>query len=235
MKRMFFAAVAATFTAFTLAVVLCVQALFLPQAVFSGAEEKMRIVIDAGHGGVDGGVVGKTTGIKESDLNLLIAFALKDALADMGFEVTLTRKTQAGLYDTAAKGFKKRDMQRRKEIIQASDPSFVLSIHQNFYPSRTTRGGQVFYKKSDENGRLFALALQTRLNALYAEENAKARNATAADFFILGCADVPSALIECGFLSSEKDEALLCSSVFREKLAGTIAAGVVDFLENMQA
>ena len=235
MKQTTFAALTALATAFVVAIILCVHALWLPQAVFAATDAKMTVVLDAGHGGIDGGVTGKATGIKESELNLAITLALKEELSDMGFEVILTRKTDAGLYDTTAKGFKKQDMQRRKEIIQAAKPSLVISIHQNFYPSQSTRGAQVFYEKANENGRRFAQCLQTRLNHLYAKQAVKARRIMPAEYFILHSSSVPTALIECGFLSSALDEALLVSPAFRQNLAKSIAAGVVDFFADVSA
>ena len=113
---------------------LCFYALTEP---VSAVWESLKIVLDAGHGGVDGGVSGSKTGVKESDLNLAFTHSIKDVLEDMGFAVTLTRKTEAGLYGTPTKGFKKRDMQKRKEIIEETEPILVLSIHQNFYPSQS--------------------------------------------------------------------------------------------------
>ncbi|MBR2329778.1 MAG: N-acetylmuramoyl-L-alanine amidase [Clostridia bacterium] len=229
MKQTTFAALAALTTAFVVAIILCLHALWLPQAVFAATDAKMTVVLDAGHGGIDGGVTGKTTGIKESEINLAITLALKEELTDMGFEVILTRKTDAGLYDTTAKGFKKRDMQRRKEIIQAATPSLVISLHQNFYPSQSTRGAQVFYGKADDNSKRLANCLQTQLNGLYAKQEVKPRHSMPAEYFILQCSTAPTALIECGFLSSARDEALLSSPAFRENLAKSIAAGIMDF------
>ena len=138
----------AVVTIFLTAVTVCIRALNA-QAV-SAFSEGMRIVVDAGHGGIDGGVSGKNTGVKESDLNLSISMALKEELEDMGFEVTLTRKTEAGLYDTTAKGFKKRDMQRRKEIIEEVKPALVISIHQLPYPSGAGRAGILLEKDCGE-------------------------------------------------------------------------------------
>ena len=234
MKKVLFAISMAVVFVFTAAVGLCVRVLNEPQAV-AAFEDSMRIVLDAGHGGLDGGVVGKTTGIKESDLNLAITYKLKTSLEDMGFEVVLTRKTEAGLYGTATKGFKKRDMQKRKEIIIQADPAMVISIHQNFYPSKNTRGGQVFYSKKNAGGQRLALGLQKKLNALYAEEGAKARNAASGEFFMLECADCPSVIVECGFLSSEKDEALLTDEIWQKKFAETLASGVLAYFSDSSA
>lgn len=225
---------------FLAAVGLCVRALSGVGAV-SAFDTGLRIVIDAGHGGIDGGVVGRKTGKRESDINLEIAYALRGVLEEMGFDVTMTRKTQAGLYDTTAKGFKKRDMEKRREIIREAKPDFVLSIHQNFYPVSVYRGGQAFYSvpehENTENAGSKRLAeiLQTKMNGLYAEENVKGRKVTRGDFFILRCYDCPSVLLECGFLSNPADEALLCQPAWRKKFAQSVAAGLVEYLAEQSA
>ena len=225
----------AVLVGFIAAVTLCVQALNTPQTVGAFGEENMRIVVDAGHGGADGGVSGKTTGVKESDLNLAIAYRVSDVLTDMGFEITMTRKTEAGLYGTATKGFKKRDMQRRKEIIESVDPMLVLSIHQNRYPARSVRGGQVFYARESERGKALALSVQAELNELYGKEKVKERKAAVGDYFILNCADCPSVIVECGFLSNPLDEKLLTTEIWQKKLAESIATGVVNYLSGAVA
>lgn len=233
MKKSFWVAATAVVMGFITAVTLCFQALNT-QAV-DAFSDGMRIVVDAGHGGIDGGVSGRVTGVKESDLNLSVSLLLKEELADMGFEVVLTRKTEAGLYGTTAKGFKKRDMQKRKEIIEESKPSMVISVHQNFYPSQSTRGGQVFYSAQSEGSKLLAEGIQERLNALYAEEGVRERKITAGEFFMLDCYPCPSVIVECGFLSNEADEALLSSAVWQKKLAQTIASGALSYFANLSA
>ena len=235
MKQTTFAALAALTTAFVVAIILCLHSLWLPQAVFAATDVKMTVVLDAGHGGIDGGVTGKTTGIKESEVNLAITLALKEELTDMGFEVILTRKTDAGLYDTTAKGFKKRDMQRRKEIIEEADPSMVISLHQNFYPTKNTRGGQVFYRKESTSGQRLAVLLQKGLNALYKAEGARERKAASGQFFMLECAECPSVLVECGFLSNREDERLLTDVVWQNDLAKTLADGVMEYFSDISA
>ncbi len=223
-------AISAVLVGFIWAVTACVKAINT-QAVSVFSLESMRIVVDAGHGGIDSGVSGTSTGVKESDLNLLIATALKSELEEAGFEVTLTRKTQAGLYGTTAKGFKKRDMQKRKQIIEENKPAMLISIHQNSYPSKSERGGQVFYLKENERGRYLANVLQARLNGLYGEEGVRARKANGAEYFMLKCAPCPSVVVECGFLSSPRDEKLLCSPAWRKDLVEDLTAGVIDFYQ----
>ena len=129
---------------------LCLRNLVAPAAAM--AVTNAKIVLDAGHGGIDGGVTGKTTGVKESELNLDITYLTAEKFREAGFEVVLTRKTAEGLYGTTAKGFKKRDMLKRRDIIYEARPSAVISIHQNYYPSSFSRGAQAFYLKGSEEG-----------------------------------------------------------------------------------
>ncbi len=219
---------------FVWAVGLCLQALATtPVSAFSKGE--MRVVVDAGHGGVDSGVSGTKTKVKESDVNLAIAMELKECLEEAGFAVTLTRKTEAGLYDTTAKGFKKRDMQRRKEIIEEAAPALLISIHQNRYPSQKVRGGQVFYAKASAEGKELAQTVQGKLNALYAKEGVKGRKITPAEYFMLRCASCPSVIVECGFLSNEEDERLLQSPIFQREIAKSITAGTLAYFEKQSS
>jgi N-acetylmuramoyl-L-alanine amidase len=228
MKKSVFAVCMAVFMAFSAAVGLCVRVLSVPRAV-AAFDDAFCIVLDAGHGGIDGGVVGKTTGIKESDLNLDITYQLQGCLEDMGFKVVLTRKTEAGLYGTTAKGFKKRDMQRRKEIIQEASPDLLISIHQNYYSTKNARGGQVFYGKDQLGSRRLAVILQQNLNELYAENGGKGRIAASGQFFMLQCAECPSVIVECGFLSNARDEGLLTSKEWQRILSERLTRGVVEY------
>ena len=235
MKKFFIILTTAVATAFITATFLCVQALNAARSVSVFADGGMRIVLDAGHGGIDGGVQGKKTGVKESDLNLAFTHSLKDVLEDMGFAVTLTRKTEAGLYGAPTKGFKKRDMQKRKEIIEEIKPALVLSIHQNFYPSQTSRGGQVFYHKTDENSRILAENIQNQINELYQKQGVRERKCLAGEYFMLECTSYSTVIIECGFLSNAEDEKLLNSEIWRAEFSHAVGAGVIQFLSSFTA
>lgn len=122
------------------------------------------IVIDAGHGGIDGGVIGTKSGVKESDLNLKVARELYGLLKENGFNVIMTRTDENGLYGDTSRGFKRRDMLARKEIINRAAPDLVVSIHMNFYSASYRRGAQVFFQKGSAAGKNFADAMQTALN-----------------------------------------------------------------------
>ena len=114
------------------------------------------VVIDAGHGGVDAGVKGITTSTKESEINLAIARYLRGYFANAGFNAVMTRTTQGGLYGTSTKGFKMRDMKKRKEIIEKNNADMVISVHQNFCPIPSKRGGTVFFDKTSDCGKALA-------------------------------------------------------------------------------
>ena len=123
-------------------------------------------------------------------------------------------------------------MVRRKEIIEETQPSLVISIHQNFYASSSPRGAQVFYNANNPSGNRLAIELQNMLNNLYAEEGVKPRKETAAQYYMLECTTYPSVIVECGFLSNAKDETLLISLAWQKKLSSAIAQGVAAYLSD---
>lgn len=234
MKKSFYTISVAIIVGFIAAVVLCVRALESVQ-VSTFDEGKTRIVLDAGHGGIDVGVSGVRTGAKESDINLAITLLLKEKLTDIGFEVELTRKTEGGLYGAPTKGFKRRDMEKRREIILQQKPALVISIHQNSYSSSTLRGAQVFYNAHSEKGQQLADGIQRELNALYAKEQVKPRKIATGEYFLLSCTPYPSVLIECGFMSNPADDELLNSDVWRKKVATSVTAGVLAYFSHAAA
>ena len=185
------------------------------------------IVLDAGHGGIDAGVRGKKSGIKESDINLAITYELKSCFESAGFCVVLTRKSQAGLYGLPTKGFKLRDMQKRRDIIQECGADMVISVHQNFYSDTSRRGAQVFFNKESQSGKQLAVCIQQSLNSM--EGAAEKNSPLIGDYYMLECTDSPSVIVECGFLSNESDEALLSDEEYRTQIAYAIFAGAVSY------
>ena len=213
---------------FLVATGLCFSAVATP--VFA-VENELKIVLDAGHGGIDGGVSGRS-GVKESEINLALCMLLKEELEEAGFKVVLTRKTEAGLYGAATRGFKKRDMQKRKEIIEEAKPDLVVSVHQNFYSAKSVRGGQAFYKSGDKQGEALANAMQKSLNAFYQKSGVKKRTFATGDYYILNCTSYPSVLVECGFLSNAKDEEILIGNLGRKQIVAALFAGVLEYLND---
>ena len=184
------------------------------------------VVLDAGHGGIDPGVIGTDTGAKESDINLGIVKILEELFADAGFRVVLTRTNGGGLYGLPVGGHKKRDMQARRARIEAARPDVVLSIHQNTFPAdRSRRGGQVFYRQGDAAARTLAEGIQRQLNALGGGSYAP----LAGDYYVLNCTRYTSVIVECGFLSNPQEEALLCTEAYRRSLARAVFYGALAF------
>lgn len=201
-------------------------------ALTASASESVRltVVIDAGHGGIDGGVVGIESGVKESDINLDLSRRLGRCFEDAGFAVVMTRETEAGLYGTATSGYKKRDMLKRSEIINKNSPALVISVHQNFFSMRSRRGAQVFFRESNERSVTLACLIQAALNDM--PECVKKSDPLNGDYYILNCSDYPSVIVECGFLSNAEDEALLLNNDYRDKMAEAIARGALRYLSS---
>lgn len=215
-----------TFRKNSVLIILLVSVLIgiVPLAVFALDYNKNVIVLDAGHGGYDGGVSGITTGVRESDINYEIVKLIKGYLEAEGFSVVLTRKN-----DIALGNSKREDMKKRVEKINSSNALLFVSIHSNFYSSSYRRGIQAFFNK--EIDQELAEVIQERINKSLNLDTIK-RNLSPlfGDYYILANSDIPSVLVECGFLSNVEDEKLLLDQGYRMKLAYTIFLGIKDYL-----
>ena len=212
-------------TIFTM--ILCVGAI-VTKPIGEASANKIKIVLDAGHGGIDGGVSGVVTGIKESELNLKVVKKLETYLISAGMSVTLTRNSEAGLYGVATKNLKRKDMEKRRDIIKSVEPHLVVSVHMNKYSLSTRRGAQVFFKKGDENAKLLAASIQKNFNDM--EEAVRECSILTGDYYILNCTEYTSVIAECGFLSNPEDEALLINENYQDKIAYNIFKGIVGYL-----
>jgi N-acetylmuramoyl-L-alanine amidase len=197
------------------------------------------IVIDAGHGGIDGGVSGTITKAKESDLNLKYAISLKNVFEKQGYRIVLTRSTEDGLYGTAAAYLnedsrKSQDMKRRKEIINQAEPVCVLSVHMNFFGKSSARGAQVFYNSSNPESKRLATAVQNKINNLNEEYVGRKITQLPGDYYIVKSIEYPSCIVECGFLSNPEDEKLLLNADYRERLVYEIGNGVLMYLKTRE-
>ncbi len=210
--------------------IVCFSALSV-RAVNEEAPSKIRVVIDAGHGGVDGGVLGVKTGVKESDLNLKVSFKLEELFLSAGFDVVMTRRSDAGLYGMATKNLKRKDMEKRREVIKKAKPDLVISVHMNKYSVQTRRGAQVFYKNSSEQGKILAKSIQESFNVM--PEASRSCSALTGDYYILNCTEYPSVIVECGFLSNPEDEALLVTESYRENIAYAIFKGAIEYFSQV--
>ena len=220
--------IVATFLVVIVAFIVCFGALGVSGAASSKGGDEVRVVLDAGHGGVDGGVSGAVSGIKESELNLDVVKRIEKHLIASGFAVTLTRSSDAGLYGVASNSLKKRDMKKRKEIIEKAKPVAVISVHMNYFSLAERRGAQVFYKKGDDKGKALAESVQKSFNGM--ESAVRDCSALVGDYYILNCTNYPSIIAECGFLSNPEEEKLLLTDKYREDIAYAIFKGIINYL-----
>ncbi|MBR2337666.1 MAG: N-acetylmuramoyl-L-alanine amidase [Clostridia bacterium] len=186
------------------------------------------VVVDAGHGGIDGGAEGNQTSVKESDLNLEIARLLKAKLEGAGITVVMTRNSYGGLYGTTTKGFKKRDLEKRVKIINSAKADVMVSIHLNHFSSPGRRGATVFFAEGSSRGEDLAKCIQKHFNTLSSQT--REFSANKGDYYLLNEAICPSAICECGFLSNQEDERLLLTKEYKDEVAQKIFYGIIEFL-----
>ena len=186
-----------------------------------GALSGRVILVDAGHGGVDGGARAKDSGVWEKEINLSVAQALKKCLEESGASVIMTRESDMQYSDQ-----KRQDLTARLDLARQGGADLVISVHMNEYRSRRESGPQVFYRAGQSQSRLLAGCLQAAL--IRQLRPAKEREAMAGDYFILSL-DLPSALVECGFLSNSQEERLLLTPAYQQKAAQAIRDGVEEY------
>ncbi len=210
-----------------LSVAFLLTAICVPTAVkATSPKPAYTVVVDAGHGGIDGGVQGVNTGVYERELNLSIAYKVKAELEKAQINVVMTRTTSDGALDTMLTQ-KQEDMEKRKKIILEASPDCVVSIHQNKYTQQSRRGAQAFFWGDSTLADVLQAALNEKLNKV---NTGRTFSALKGDYYILRQTPYPSALVECGFLSNPLDEALLVTDEYQNKVAKVIADSIISFL-----
>lgn len=189
------------------------------------------IVLDAGHGGEDGGAV-SPDGITESGLNLSIVYRLQDIFLFLGRETLLTRSTEEAIYTPEAQTLrekKRSDLENRVALVNAQPRPVLISIHQNSLPAHpSVRGAQVFCNDVEPAAAL-SQAVQTALNRSVNPDNEKAAKAIDNSIYLMKNVHCPAILVECGFLSNAADTQLLMTRQHQLKLALSIAAGFLQY------
>lgn len=181
------------------------------------------VVVDAGHGGYDGGAKGIDTGVKEDGLNLAVAKRVEALLTKQGVQVLMTRE------DDAALALEKQDdMRCRKEVMNDPSVDMVVSIHMNAFSDRSISGAMAYYMAGSTEGQNLA---QTVIDCVCDDIGRSRRLANPGDYFVLRESKSPAVLVECGFLSNGDEEMLLQDPAYQEVLAGAIAKGVTKYLE----
>ena len=195
---------------------------------FAPLENRTVIIIDAGHGGVDGGAT-SCTGILESHTNLQISLRLNDLMQFLGYETKMIRKTDTSVYtegNTIA-AQKVSDLKQRVRLVNETENAILISIHQNTFSDSRYNGAQVFYA-SDDISRKLAGTLQAELISVL-NPGSKRQCKSSDGIYLMQNIRRPGVLIECGFLSNPEEEAMLQSTEYQKMIASVIATCISRF------
>jgi len=189
------------------------------------------IVIDPGHGGFDPGKLG-SAGKDEKDINLAIALYLREYLQTSGSIVIMTREEDVDLYidDGSNKKMKNIDLINRKNIVKENEPHVFLSIHVNSFTESKYYGAQTFYPKNNKQGKQLANIIQEELIRVLDSNNKRVPLENDSVYIIKGL-DIPTTLIECGFLSNPQEEQNLNDPQYQQKVAWSIYVGLQRYLK----
>ena len=196
------------------------------------ANDKLRIVVDAGHGKPDGGAVG-VSGVEEKDINLAIAKKLCEVLQNKGIEVIMTRDDDDGIWDNDDDSIRKKkvsDMHNRKKIMEDSKADLFISIHMNSFSDTTANGLHIFYDKAHPEAEELANLIQDGIADI---TGAKTHTVKTADtrLFLMKNPPMPAILVECGFISNKKEEEKLKNDEYQSKIAWSIAESVEKYYQ----
>ena len=187
------------------------------------------VILDAGHGGEDGGAV-SADGLQEKAVNLDLTLRIRDFLTENGVRVALTRDSDVLLYDrnTDYRGRKKAlDLRARREIAEQIPGGVFVSIHMNAFPQKQVHGLQVWYSPNHAASALLAGAVQEEVRTRLQPENNRKTKQAGSNIYLLHHLRIPAVLVECGFLSNPDEAALLATEGYREQLAQAIGLGIL--------
>lgn len=216
---------------FLIAAVLCQMVVRLSDAPVSSVTEQLPLIlIDAGHGGPDGGAV-SVYGVSEDDINLSISLMLHDLLELCGCRVEMTRTQDVAVTGAADGGrsWKASDMRNRLNMYNAAD--LTVSIHQNQFSQEKYSGAQLFYSSNRVESSVIATCIQHQIVDLLQKDNRREIKAAGENIFLLHRAQTPAVIVECGFLSNREEAALLQTEAYQQKMAFAICCGVLEYIQ----
>ncbi len=193
--------------------------------------EKPTIILDAGHGGFDGGAVA-SDGTVEKDINLSISMKLFEMLKLAGYDVIMTRESDNAtdsIDSDVISERKKSDLKERLKIINGNPDAIFVSIHLNKYTTSTASGAQVFYSPNNENSSKLGQSIQTSVISLLQKENTRIIKKGTKNTYLLHNAKIPSVIVECGFLSNSNELKLLKNDDYQSKMAFVIFSGIQEY------
>lgn len=190
------------------------------------------VIIDAGHGGFDGGAVA-FDGTVEKDINLNISQTLAKFLKQNGFRVIMTRESDVSTEDTEDSKIsskKKSDLKNRLDLMNDYKDAIFVSIHLNKFTTSSAFGSQVFYSK-DDRARFLGEKIQNSIVALIQPENTRVNKQATSSTYLLYNATIPAVLVECGFLSNRQELEKLKTKEYQNKLSFGIYCGILEYFK----
>lgn len=226
------------FTAVILILCVCVVAAlsvsFSRRYILTSAKAQVlpQVILDAGHGGFDGGAVAQD-GTVEKDINLNITLAVANFLKQSGFEVILTRQNDVSTDDVESDKIatrKKSDLKNRLNLMKDYPEAVFVSVHLNKFTTSAASGSQVFYSKGSESEKLGECIQNSIVNYLQ-PENVRVNKQATKSMYLLYNATVPSVLVECGFLSNKAELEKLKNTEYQNKMAFCIYSGILEYFK----
>ncbi len=197
-------------------------------AVVSHISPEKTVIIDAGHGGEDGGAVA-ADGTVEKDINLKIALQTAKFLKLYGFKVIMTRETDTNTCNGDS-FIKREDLENRLNLMKQNPESVFVSIHLNKFTTSAAKGSQVFYSKGDA-AKALGDTIQKSIIKNLQNENKRVNKQATSSTYLLYNATVPAVLVECGFLSNQAELLRLKDSAYQQKLAFCITDGILQYFK----
>jgi N-acetylmuramoyl-L-alanine amidase len=198
------------------------------QTVFYSGGNQQILLIDAGHGGADGGAVSQN-GTVESEINLAIAQKLYQLTGLYGVPAKMIRPDENSIHDSSATTLreqKRSDLENRVALINATEGAVLISIHQNMYPKSASHGTQVFYSRTEDIQ--WAGETQERFRSVLQPENSRQAAQISDSVYLMSHISCPALLVECGFLSNQTEEEQLKDPGYQKQLAGVLLASYLQ-------
>lgn len=197
-------------------------------AAFGTTDGAGYLLIDAGHGGQDGGTT-TADGVSEDDINLSIALNLRDMLSFCGYSTVMTRTQDVSIQhaDDTAESFKVRDMYNRLEMYNAA--TLTVSIHQNHFSQSQYHGAQLFFSQNTPESRDAAASIREQIVRLLQPHNTRELKPAGKNIFLLHRAQKPALIVECGFLSNPAEAERLKTASYRQQMAFAICCGILQY------
>jgi len=197
-------------------------------------KKSVTVVLDPGHGGMDGGAVG-ISGTPEKELNLLIAVKIRSILESNGFSVVMTRDNDTMLTHSSGGTRKQQDLRARVETVSSIDNPVLVSIHMNRFPDSSVKGMTFYYSPNHPDSYRLAELFHVRLLETLQPSNRRPIKESDDTIYLLYHTSCPAVLVECGFLSNPLEEAMLSEEDYQNAVAAMLADAIMSFVREKES